>query len=64
MLHLMGSRMPAIHPAGVLCWVPSPDILVMEVVDLLDVAKDDVLFVEDPRGYFLHTTGHFPQVGL
>lgn len=36
----------------------------MEVVDLLDVAKDDVLFIEDARGYLLHTTGHFPQVGL
>jgi hypothetical protein len=36
----------------------------MKIVDLLDIAKDDMLFVKDPRGDLLHTTGHFPQVGL
>lgn len=36
----------------------------MKIVDLLDVAKDDMFFIKDPRGDLLHTTGHFPQVGL
>lgn len=36
----------------------------MKIVDLLDVAEDDVLFIKDPRGDLLHATGHLPQVGL
>ena len=40
------------------------NLLVMKIVDLLDVAKDDMLLIKDPRGDLLHTTGHFPQVGL
>lgn len=43
---------------------PATNLLVMKIVDLLDVAKDDMLFIKDPRGDLLHTTGHFPQVGL
>lgn len=42
----------------------STNLLVMKIVDLLDVAKDDVLFIKDPRGDLLHAAGHFPQVGL
>lgn len=41
-----------------------PHLLVMEIVDLLDVAKDDMLLIKDPGGDLLHTTGHLPQVGL
>lgn len=38
--------------------------LVVEVVDLLHVAKDDVLLVGDARRKFLHAVGHLPQVVL
>lgn len=62
--HSMGSQMPGMYSLSVLIGTPLPDILVVEIVDLLDVAKDDVLLIEDPRGDLLHTAGHFPQVGL
>lgn len=45
-------------------WKPSTNLLVVKIVDLLDVAKDDMLFIKDPRGDLLHAAGHFPQVGL
>lgn len=36
----------------------------MEVIYLLDIAKDDVFFIKDPSGYFFHSTCHFPKVSL
>lgn len=38
--------------------------LVVELVEILHVPKDDVLLVDDPRRDLLHATGHFPQVRL
>ena len=39
-------------------------LLVMKVIDILDVAKDDVLLVEDASRDLLNPTGHLPQVCL
>lgn len=36
----------------------------MEVINLLDVSKDDVLFVGDSCRDFLDATGHLPQIRL
>lgn len=38
--------------------------LVVEVVDVLHVAKDDVLLAGDARGNLFHAVGHLPQVRL
>lgn len=38
--------------------------LVMKVIYVLHVAKDDMLLVGDARRNLLHTVGHLPQVGL
>lgn len=38
--------------------------LVVEVVDVLHVAEDDVLLAGDARRNLLHTVGHLPQVRL
>lgn len=43
---------------------PSTNLLVMKIVDLLDVAKDDMFFIKDPGRDLLHAARHFPQVGL
>lgn len=36
----------------------------VELVDVLHVAKDDVLFVDDPWWNLLHTAGHLPEICL
>lgn len=36
----------------------------MEIINLLDVAKDDVLLVDDARRNLLYSTCHLPQVRL
>lgn len=36
----------------------------MELIEVLHVAEDDVLFVDDPRGNLLHTAGHLPKIRL
>lgn len=36
----------------------------MEVIYLLNIAKDDVFFIKDPSWYFFHSTCHFPKVSL
>lgn len=38
--------------------------LVMKVIYVLHVAKDDMLLVGDAWRNLLHTVGHLPQVGL
>lgn len=38
--------------------------LVVEVVDVLHVAEDDVLLVSDAHRNLLHAVGHLPQVVL
>lgn len=38
--------------------------LVMKVIYVLNVAKDDMLLVGDAWRNLLHTVGHLPQVGL
>lgn len=42
---------------------PSP-LLVVEVVDVLHVAKDNLLLVGDAWRNFFHPIGHLPQVRL
>ena len=36
----------------------------VELVEVLHVAEDDVFFVDDPWRNLLHPTGHLPQVRL
>lgn len=36
----------------------------MKVIDLLNIAKDDVFFIKDPSRYFFDSTCHFPKVCL
>jgi hypothetical protein len=36
----------------------------MKFIDFLHVSEDDELFVYNARWDFLHSTGHFPQIGL
>ena len=36
----------------------------VELVEVLHVAEDDVLLVDDPWGDLLHAAGHLPQVRL
>lgn len=38
--------------------------LVVEVIDVLHVAEDDVLLAGDAWRDLLHPVGHLPQVGL
>lgn len=38
--------------------------LVMKVINVLHVAKDDMLLVGDAWRNLLHAVGHLPQVGL
>lgn len=38
--------------------------LVVKLVEVLHVSKDDVLLVDDARRNLLHTAGHLPQVCL
>ena len=38
--------------------------LVVELVEVLHVAEDDVFLVDDPWRNLLHPTGHLPQVRL
>lgn len=38
--------------------------LVMKLIEILHVPKDDVLLVDNSWRNFLHTAGHFPQVCL
>lgn len=45
----------------------SPDscfLLMMELIEVLHVSKDDVLLVDDSWRNLLNSTGHFPQIGL
>lgn len=44
--------------------VSKEDVLVVELVEILHVAEDDVFFVDDSRRDFLHAAAHLPQVRL
>lgn len=44
--------------------VAAVNSLVVELVEVLHVAKDDVLFVDYAWWDLLNTTGHLPQVRL
>lgn len=36
----------------------------MELINVLDVPKDNVILVGDPGGDLFRATGHLPQVGI
>ncbi len=36
----------------------------MELVEVLHVTKNDMLFINDPWWDLLHATGHLPQICL
>lgn len=36
----------------------------MKFIEVLHVAENDVLFVDDTWWDFLYTTGHFPEIRL
>lgn len=42
-------------------WQGKRCVLIMEVIDLLDIPKDDVLLVSDPLGNLVHAAGHLPK---
>lgn len=46
------------------CFSANKNSLVMEFIQVLHIAEDDVLFVDDPWRDFLNTTGHFPEIRL
>lgn len=46
------------------CLHEARDSLVMKVIYVLHVAKDDMLLVGDAWRNLLHAVGHLPQVGL
>lgn len=52
------------HPIIYIFYMTAHFSLVVEVVDLLHVAEDDVLLVSDAWRNLLHAAGHLPQVGL
>lgn len=39
-------------------------LLMVEFIEVLHVAKDDVLLIDDSWRNLLNSTGHLPQVGL